>query len=116
MANEKDYIASRVAHRLDLTGPAISVHTACSTSLVAIAQAFRSLQLGECDLAIAGGVSITVPVNSGHLYNEGSMLSNDGRTRTFDASAQGTVFSDGCGAVVLRRLKTRSPMETLFMR
>ncbi len=105
VANEKDYIATRVAHRLDLTGPAISVHTACSTSLVAIAQAFRSIQLGECDLALAGGVSITVPVNSGHLYNEGSMLSNDGRTRTFDASAQGTVFSDGCGVVVLRRLK-----------
>jgi len=105
VANEKDYIATRVAHRLDLTGPAISVHTACSTSLVAIAQAFRSVQLGECDLALAGGVSITVPVKSGHLYNEGSMLSNDGRTRTFDATAQGTVFSDGCGVVVLRRLK-----------
>jgi amino acid adenylation domain-containing protein len=105
VANEKDYIATRVAHRLNLTGPAISVHTACSTSLVAIAQAFRSVQLGECDLALAGGVSITVPVNSGHLYNEGSMLSNDGHTRTFDASAQGTVFSDGAGVVVLRRLK-----------
>jgi amino acid adenylation domain-containing protein len=105
VANEKDYIATRVAHRLDLTGPAISVHTACSTSLVAIAQAFRSVQLGECDLALAGGVAITVPINSGHLYNEGSMLSNDGRTRTFDASAQGTVFSDGAGVVVLRRLK-----------
>ncbi|MBK7862454.1 MAG: amino acid adenylation domain-containing protein [Archangiaceae bacterium] len=105
VANEKDYIATRVAHRLDLRGPAISVHTACSTSLVAIAQAFRSVQLGECDLALAGGVSITVPVKSGHLYNEGSMLSNDGRTRSFDASARGTVFSDGCGVVALRRLE-----------
>jgi amino acid adenylation domain-containing protein len=105
VANEKDYIATRVAHRLDLMGPAISVHSACSTSLVAIAMAFRSVQLGECDLALAGGVAITVPVNSGHLYNEGSMLSNDGRTRSFDASAQGTVFSDGAGVVVLRRLK-----------
>ena len=105
VANEKDYVATRIAHRLDLTGPAVSIHTACSTSLVTIASAVRSLQAGDCDLALAGGVSITVPVKSGYLYQEGAMLSDDGRTRTFDADARGTVFSDGAGLVVLRRLE-----------
>ena len=104
VGNEKDYVATRIAHKLDLTGPALSIHTACSTSLVTIVQAVRSLRAGECDLAIAGGVSITVPVRSGYLYQEGGMLSNDGHTRSFDAQAQGTVFSDGAGFVVLRRL------------
>ncbi|MEZ4270061.1 MAG: aminotransferase class III-fold pyridoxal phosphate-dependent enzyme [Myxococcota bacterium] len=104
IANEKDYVATRIAHKLNLTGPAISVHTACSTSLVAIAQAVHSLQLGECDMALAGGVSVTCPPNSGYLYQEGSMLSGDGHTRPFDANAQGTVFSDGAGMVLLRRL------------
>lgn len=104
LAREKDYVATRIAHKLDLRGPALSVHTACSTSLVTIAQAVRSLRAGESDLALAGGASITVPVRSGHLYQEGAMLSDDGHTRTFDARARGTVFSDGAGMVVLRRL------------
>ncbi|HZN91162.1 MAG TPA: beta-ketoacyl synthase N-terminal-like domain-containing protein, partial [Myxococcales bacterium] len=105
VANEKDYIATRVAHKLNLRGPAISVHSGCSTSLVATAMAFRSVQLGECDLALAGGVALTVPVRSGHLYLEGGMLSADGSTRAFDASSTGTVFSDGAAMVVLRRLE-----------
>jgi amino acid adenylation domain-containing protein len=105
VANEKDYVATRIAHKLDLTGPALSIHTACSTSLVAIVQATRSLRAGECDMALAGGVSITVPVHSGHVYQEGAMLSDDGHTRSFDEKAKGTVFSDGAGVVVLRRLK-----------
>jgi acyl transferase domain-containing protein len=104
LANEKDYVATRLAHRLDLRGPALSIHTACSTSLVTIVEAMRSLQRGECDLALAGGASITIPVKSGYLYQEGSMLSPDGHTRPFDEGAQGTVFSDGVGIVVLRRL------------
>ncbi|HXK19463.1 MAG TPA: beta-ketoacyl synthase N-terminal-like domain-containing protein, partial [Polyangiaceae bacterium] len=104
VANEKDYVATRLAHRLDLKGPALSLHTACSTSLVATAQAVTSLQLGQCDLALSGGVSITVPVKSGYLYNEGAMLSADGSTRSFDASATGTVFSDGAAMLVLKRL------------
>ncbi|MGH7271705.1 MAG: aminotransferase class III-fold pyridoxal phosphate-dependent enzyme, partial [Polyangiaceae bacterium] len=104
VANEKDYVATRIAHKLDLTGPALSIHTACSTSLVAIAQAARSLRSGECDMALAGGIAITVPVESGYMYQEGGMLSNDGHTRSFDARAEGTVFSDGAGLVVLRRL------------
>ncbi len=104
LANEKDYIATRTAHKLNLTGPAISVHTACSTSLVAIAQAFDALRAGHCGMALAGGSSITCPPASGYLYQEGSMLSPDGHTRSFDADAQGTVFSDGAAVVLLKRL------------
>lgn len=103
--NEKDYVATRLAHRLNLTGPALSIHTACSTSLVAIIQAAKSLELGQCDIALAGGSSITVPVMSGHLYQDGAMLSKDGSTRTFDKNASGTVFSDGVAVVVLKRLE-----------
>ncbi|MBM4362961.1 MAG: type I polyketide synthase, partial [Deltaproteobacteria bacterium] len=104
VANEKDYVATRIAHRLDLRGPALSIHTACSTSLVAIAEAVKALRDGDADLALAGGVSVTVPVQSGYVYQEGGMLSPDGRTRPFDASAAGTVFSDGVGMLALRRL------------
>jgi amino acid adenylation domain-containing protein len=104
LANEKDYIATRVAHRLNLTGPAVSVHTACSTSLVAVAQAFHALRSGQCYMALAGGAAVTCPPRSGYLYNEGAMLSPDGHTRSFDAKAQGTVFSDGAAVVLLKRL------------
>jgi amino acid adenylation domain-containing protein len=104
LANEKDYITTRVANRLNLTGPAVSVHTACSTSLVAVAQAFHALRTGQCYMALAGGASVTCPPRSGYLYNEGSMLSPDGHTRSFDAQAQGTVFSDGAAVVLLKRL------------
>lgn len=102
--NEKDFIATRVAHKLNLTGPAVSVHTACSTSLVAICQAIDSLTLGHCDMALAGGITVTCPPRSGYFYQEGSMLSPDGHTRPFDANAQGTVFSDGAAIVLLKRL------------
>ncbi|RZM03544.1 MAG: amino acid adenylation domain-containing protein, partial [Variovorax sp.] len=104
LGNEKDYVATRVANKLNLTGPAISMNTACSTSLVAMAQAFAALRSGQCEMALAGGVSITCPPNSGYLHQEGAMLSPDGRTRSFDAKAQGTVFSDGAGVVLLKRL------------
>ncbi|HEY8852940.1 MAG TPA: beta-ketoacyl synthase N-terminal-like domain-containing protein, partial [Gemmatimonadaceae bacterium] len=104
LLNEKDYVATRTAHKLGLRGPALSIHTACSTSLVTICQAVQSLRAGQCDLALAGGASLTLPTNSGYLYQEGSMLSSDGCTRTFDARATGTVFSDGAGVVVLKRL------------
>ncbi|MFZ5442712.1 MAG: amino acid adenylation domain-containing protein [Myxococcota bacterium] len=104
VANEKDYVATRVAHKLDLHGPALSIHTACSTSLVAVVQAFNSLRNHECDLALAGGAALTVPAHTGHVYSEGGMLSADGHCRPFDAKATGTLFSDGVGAVVLKRL------------
>jgi acyl transferase domain-containing protein/acetylornithine/succinyldiaminopimelate/putrescine aminotransferase len=104
VANEKDFIATRIAHKLNLTGPALSIHTACSTSLVAIAVAFDSLRNHHCDIALAGGVSVTCPPASGYLYQEGAMLSRDGKTRAFDQQATGTVFSDGVAMVALRRL------------
>ncbi|WP_038168836.1 type I polyketide synthase [Thiomonas sp. FB-Cd] len=104
LGNEKDYVANRVANRLNLTGPAVAVNTACSTSLVAIAQAVLALRARQCDMALAGGSSIACPPRSGYLYQEGAMLSPDGRTRSFDAEAQGTVFSDGAAVVLLKRL------------
>ena len=103
--NDKDYVPITVAHRLDLRGPAVSVHTACSTSLVAVVQAVNALRAGQCELALAGGVNVVVPQRSGHVYSPGDMFSSDGHTRTFDADATGTVFSDGCAIVVLRRLE-----------
>lgn len=103
LANE-DYIATRVAYRLNLTGPAVNIHTACSTSLVAVAQAVTSLRAGQCDMALAGGVTVNCPPRSGYLYEEGAILSPDGHTRAFDADAQGTVFGDGVAVVLLKRL------------
>ncbi len=104
LANEKDYVATRVAHRLDLHGPALSIHTACSTSLVAIAQAWYALMSWQCDLALAGGINIVVPQESGYLPVEGAMESEDGHCRPFDAAANGTVFSSGGAVVALKRL------------
>ena len=105
VANEKDFIATRVAHRLNLTGPAINVNTACSTSLVAIIQACTALAAGHCDAAIAGGTSVQFPQNQGHLHQEGNIFTPDGHCRPFDANAAGTLFSDGAGAVVIKRLE-----------
>ncbi|MEZ0487025.1 amino acid adenylation domain-containing protein [Fibrella aquatica] len=102
--NEKDYIASRTAYQLNLKGPAVSVYSACSTSLLAITQAVESLRNGQCTVALAGGAAITAPINSGHFYEEGAMLSRTGQCRSFDADASGTVFSDGAGVVLLKLL------------
>lgn len=104
IANEKDYLTTRVAYKLDLRGPCINVTTACSTSLVAVCHAVNSLLDYQCDLALAGGVAISCPQERGYLYQEGSIYSADGRCRPFDASAAGTVFSNGGGVVVLKRL------------
>jgi amino acid adenylation domain-containing protein len=103
-ANEKDYIATRTAYELNLKGPAVSVQSACSTSLLAIAEAVESIRKGQCDMALAGGVSVTVPIKSGHIFQEGTMYSRDGHNRSFDAEASGTVFSDGAGVVLLKKL------------
>jgi len=102
--NDKDYVATRSAYALNLKGPAVNVQSACSTSLVAIAQAAESIRKGQCDMALAGGATINSPVNVGHLYNEGAMLSSDGHCRPFDANATGTVFSDGAGVVLLKNM------------
>ncbi|WP_113651832.1 polyketide synthase [Pedobacter namyangjuensis] len=103
--NEKDYIASRTAYHLNLRGPGVSVNSACSTSLLAIAEAVNSLRAGQCEVALAGAASITSPINSGHLYQEGSMLSADGHCTPFNAASTGTLFSDGAGVVVLKTLE-----------
>ena len=103
--NDKDYIASRTAYHLNLTGPAININSACSTSLLAIAQAANNIRTGICQVAIAGAASITSPIKSGHIYQEGSMLSNDGHCRPFDDAATGTVFSDGAAVVLLKNLE-----------
>ncbi|CAH8292853.1 amino acid adenylation domain-containing protein [Mariniflexile fucanivorans] len=103
--NEKDYIGSRTAYHLNLKGPAVSIHSGCSTSLLAIAQAVDAIRNNRCDVALAGGSSVTAPINSGHLYQEGSMLSPDGHCRSFDANGKGTVFSDGAGVVLLKNLE-----------
>lgn len=102
--NEKDFIASRTSYHLNLKGPGVSVNSACSTSLLAIAEAVNSLRAGQCEIALAGAASITSPVNSGHLYQEGSMLSADGHCTPFNANSTGTLFSDGAGVVVLKTL------------
>ena len=104
LANEKDYVATRVAHRLNFNGPAVAVHAACSTSLVAVTQAWHALAQGQCDVALAGGVTVIVPQAGGYLHVEGGMESADGRCRPFDAQASGTVFGSGGGVVVLKRL------------
>lgn len=101
---EKDYIATRVAHKLNLKGPALSLHTGCSTSLVAIIEAVNSLRLGHCKVALAGGIAISGAEPTGHLSQEGGILSHDGVCRPFDADATGTIFTDGGGVVVLKRL------------
>ncbi|HXU31201.1 MAG TPA: amino acid adenylation domain-containing protein [Thermoanaerobaculia bacterium] len=101
---DKDFLATRASYLLDLKGPSLAVQTACSTSLVAVHLACRSLRDGECDLALAGGVSIAVPQVEGYVYQEGGILSPDGRCRPFDAAAAGTVSGSGVGFVVLARL------------
>ena len=105
MGNEKDYLATRVSYKLDLRGPALNIQTACSTSLVAVCTAVQSLLNYQCDMALAGGVSITLPQKRGYLYQEGGITSPDGHCRAFDEHAAGTVFSNGVGIVVLRRLR-----------
>ncbi len=104
LANEKDFLPTRVSFKLNLQGPSVNVQTACSTSLVAVHMASQSLRQGECDLALAGGVSIKVPHRTGYLFEEDMILSPDGHCRAFDASAQGTVIGNGLGIVVLKRL------------
>ena len=104
VANDKDYLTTRVSYKLNLRGPSVNVQTACSTSLVSIHLAAQSLLQNECDLALAGGVSVETPQKAGYLYQEGMILSKDGHCRAFDASSQGTLFGSGVGLVVLKRL------------
>jgi acyl transferase domain-containing protein/acyl carrier protein len=104
IANGGDFLTTRVSYKLNLTGPSHLIQSACSTSLVAVHVACQSLLNDECDMALAGGVSINVRLRSGYRYLEGGMMSPDGHCRAFDANAQGTVFGSGVGIVVLKRL------------
>ena len=113
--NDKDVLATRVSYQLDLRGPSLTVQTACSTSLVAVHQACQSLLNCECDMALAGGVTIEIPHGHGYLYREGEILSHDGHCRAFDAASSGTVFSSGVGIVVLRRLDDAiADLDTIY--
>lgn len=102
--NDKGTLATRIAYKLDLKGPAIAMQTACSTSLVAVHMACQSLIRKDCDIMLAGGVCVRVPQKAGYLYSEGLIFSPDGHTRAFDAKGQGTIFSSGVGMVALKRL------------
>ncbi len=104
LGNDLAMMATRVSYKLDLRGPSYALHTACSTSLVAVHLACQSLLLGECAMALAGGAAINVPHRKGYLYQKGGILSTDGSCRTFDARADGSNFGNGAGAVLLKRL------------
>ena len=104
LANEKDYLPTLISYKLRLRGPSFSVQCACSTSLVAIHLACQSLAGYECDMALAGGVTLGTPQKGGYLYQEGGILSPDGHCRAFDSRARGTAPGNGAGVVVLKRL------------
>ncbi len=105
LGTSPDFLSTRVSYKLNLTGPSISMGTACSTSLVAVTQACESLIGGHCDAALAGGVSITFPQKRAYAFQEGGLASRDGHCRAFDEDAQGTVFGSGCAVVLLKRLE-----------
>ncbi|HEV9035439.1 MAG TPA: amino acid adenylation domain-containing protein, partial [Puia sp.] len=102
---DKDFLCARVSYKLNLRGPSLNINTACSTSLVATDLACQELMAGKCEMAVAGGISVTLHDNEGYIYHKGMVMSPDGRCRAFDAEAAGTVGGNGSGAVVLRRLE-----------
>jgi len=104
IANDKDFLPTRVSYKLNLRGPSLNVNTACSSSLVAVHVACQMLWSYQCDGALAGGVSLQVPQVRGYQYQPGAITSPDGHCRAFDASAAGTVTGSGVGVVVLKRL------------
>jgi amino acid adenylation domain-containing protein len=105
LASKPEYLPTRVSYKLDLKGPSVNVQTACSTSLVAVHTACRALLAGECEMALAGGVSVRCPQTAGYRYEEGSIASPDGHVRAFDAEAGGTVAGSGAGVILLKRLE-----------
>lgn len=104
ISSDKDFLPTHTAYRLNLRGPAVAVQAACSTGLVAVHQACRSIIAGECNMALAGAASISVPQKVGYFYQPDMMFSPDGHCRAFDAEARGTVFGNGVGVVLLKRL------------
>ncbi|MFG3107072.1 amino acid adenylation domain-containing protein [Streptomyces tendae] len=104
--NSRDHLTTRVSHKLGLRGPSVNVQSTCSTSLVAVHMARQALLSGDCEVALAGGVSVITPQNTGYLHRDGMMLAQDGHCRAFDSEASGTVFGNGLGVVVLKRLSS----------
>jgi acyl transferase domain-containing protein len=104
IASDKDFMPTRVAYKFNLKGPGLIIQTSCSTSLVAVHLACLSLLNYECDIALAGGVTVKVPQKAGYFYQEGGLASPDGHCRAFDANAAGTIFGSGVGVVALKRL------------
>jgi len=104
IGNDKDYLTTHTSYKLNLRGPSINVQTTCSTSLVAVCLACEGLMSRQCDMALAGGICIRVPQQVGYYYEPGGIFSPDGHCRVFDSSAQGVVFGNGVGIVVLKRL------------
>jgi amino acid adenylation domain-containing protein len=102
---DKDHISTHISYKLNLTGPSFALVTQCSTSLVAVHLACQGLISRECDIALAGGISITMPQEKGYHYQEGMILSEDGHLRAFDAKGKGTVFGSGAGIVVLKPIE-----------
>jgi acyl transferase domain-containing protein/acyl carrier protein len=102
---DKDYITMRISYALNLIGPSFSMYTACSTSLVAIHLACQAILNGECDLALAGGITLILPQKIGYLYREGMIMSPEGHCRAFDVDAKGTITGSGAGVVLLKRLE-----------
>lgn len=105
LMNDKDFLSTRISYLLNLTGPSVTLYTACSTSLVAVEMACQALLTGKCDTALVGAVSISLPVQAGYFYEPGMIMSKDGHTCSFDQRATGSVFSDGVGMIVLKRLE-----------
>jgi acyl transferase domain-containing protein/acyl carrier protein len=103
--HSRDLLSTRVSHKLNLRGPSFSMFSSCSTSLVALHLASRALLTGECGMALAGGVSITVSLLGGYIYQEGMIFSPDGHCRSFDARGSGTIFGEGVGVCLLKRVK-----------
>ncbi|HEX8146093.1 MAG TPA: polyketide synthase, partial [Pyrinomonadaceae bacterium] len=104
IGNDKDFLSTRVSYKLNLKGPSVVVQSACSTSLLAVHLACQSVLNGECDMALAGGVRLSVPPRAGYYAVDGGIMSPDGHCRAYDARAAGTVSGSGVGVVVLKRL------------
>ncbi|SEC43852.1 hybrid non-ribosomal peptide synthetase/type I polyketide synthase [Terriglobus roseus] len=103
VGNGQDFLATRIGYKLGFTGPVMTVQSACSTSLLAVAQACDILRADQADMAVAGGVSVTFPERRGYAHDPGGIVSSDGHCRPFDAEASGTVFGSGAAVVVLKK-------------
>lgn len=115
IGNDKDYLVTRAAYKLNLKGPSVTVQSACSTSLVAVHFACESLLSGACEMALAGGVAISTPQKTGYLYQEGMVISPDGHCRAFDEQAKGMIPGNGVGIVLLKDLgKARQDKDHIY--